>query len=62
MRHFDYRTSKALAEERLAQAQHPRRRPRAEDGLRSRLLLAKRHFGRWLVVFGQRLIADEEPV
>lgn len=59
MRHFDYRMSKALEEERFAQSHHLRRRPRKEDDRRSRLLGFKRSFGRWLIAFGQRLSADE---
>lgn len=56
---FDYRMSKALEEERFASSHHLRRRPRKEDDRRSRLLGFKRDFGRWLIAFGQRLIADE---
>lgn len=59
MPHFDYRMSKALEEERFAQARQPRR-PSQDKGDRSRQRLQIRsHLGRWLIAFGRRLVADE---
>lgn len=61
MRHFDYRMSKAVGEERLAQASRPGR-PAREEGRHHQLLRLKRYLGRGFIAFGRRLVHDEVDV
>lgn len=55
MRYFDYRMSKALAEERLTQVRWQRRRPRDRADHSGASFRVKHRFGRWLMVFGERI-------
>lgn len=59
MRHLDYRTSKALDDERLAQARKLRRPSQEKDDRFRQRFQVKDHFGRWLIAFGRRLVSDE---
>ncbi len=58
MRHFDYRMSKAVSEERLTQARRLRRPAGKEQDPPGQLVRVRRRFGRWLIASGQRLNAD----
>lgn len=59
MRHLDYRTSKALGDERIAQARQLRRPSQEKDDRFRQRLQVKSHLGRWLIAFGLRLVSDE---
>lgn len=59
MWHFDYRMSKALEEERFAQARQLRRPAQEKDGRSRQWLQVRRNLGRWLIALGRHLVADE---